>query len=134
MKILFVCTGNSCRSQMAEGLARAAGVTAYSAGTEPAGYVHPLAVQVMGEIGINISGQKSKPLELNMAKDMDAVITVCGEAEEACPVVPHTNRLHWPISDPAKAVGTPEEVVGVFRAVRDDIARRVNELLKEKKG
>jgi len=131
MKILFVCTGNSCRSQMAEGFARAAGADASSAGTEPAGYVHPLAIKVMGEIGINISAQTSKLLDLNMAKNMDAVITVCGEADEACPVLSHVNRLHWPVPDPAKATGRQEEVVQVFREVRDDLRHRVDAFLKD---
>ena len=134
MKILFVCSGNSCRSQIAEGFARAAGIEAYSAGTEPAGYVHPVAVQVMAEKGIDISAQTSKQLDLNLAQTMDAVITVCGEADEACPVIPHINRLHWPIPDPAKATGTKEEVVSVFGTVRDDIARRVSDLLEKTKG
>jgi len=119
---------------MAEGFARAAGIDAYSAGTEPAGYVHPVAVQVMTEKGIDISGQTSKELDLNLAQTMDEVITVCGEADETCPAIPHVNRLHWPIPDPAKAKGTKEEVVSVFRTVRDDIARRVSDLLKETKG
>ena len=118
---------------MAEGFARAAGIEAYSAGTEPAGYVHPVAVQVMAEKGIDISGQTSKELDLGLAKSMDTVITVCGEADETCPAIPHVNRLHWPISDPAKATGTQEEVVSVFRAACNDIARRVSEFLKEKK-
>lgn len=134
MRILFVCSGNSRRSQIAEGFARSAGVEAYSAGTEPAGYVHPVAVQVMAEKGIDISAQTSKELDLHLAQTMDAVITVCGEADETCPAIPHVNRLHWPIPDPAKATGTQEEVVSVFRAVRDDIARRVSDLLEETKG
>ena len=116
---------------MAEGFARAAGVETYSAGTEPAGYVHPVAVQVMAEKGIDISGHTSKQLDVKLAQTMDEVITVCGEADETCPAIPHVNRLHWPITDPAKATGTQEEVVSVFRAVRDDIARRVSVLLKE---
>jgi len=119
---------------MAEGFARVAGVETYSAGTEPAGYVHPVAVQVMAERGIDISAQTSKELDLNLAQTMDAVITVCGEADETCPAIPHVNRLHWPIPDPAKATGTQEEVVSVFCAVRDDIAQRVNDLLEETKG
>ena len=131
MKILFVCTGNSCRSQMAEGFAHAAGAEASSAGTEPAGYVHPLAIKVMGEIGINISAQTSKLLDLNMAKNMDVVITVCGEADEACPVLSHVNRFHWPVPDPAQATGRPDEVLQVFREVRDDLRHRVNTFLKD---
>ena len=117
---------------MAEGFARAVGLDAYSAGTEPAGYVHPVAVQVMAEKGIDISGQTE--LDLNIAQTMDAVITVCGEADETCPTIPHVNRIHWPIPDPAKATGTKEEAVSVFRTVRDDIARRVSDLLEETNG
>ena len=131
MKILFVCTGNSCRSQMAEGFARAAGVEAHSAGTEPDGYVHPMAIRVMAEKDIDIRGQTSNRLDLTFAQTMDVVITVCGEADEACPVIPHATRLHWPIVDPAKATGTPENRLAVFRSVRDDIARRINDLLKK---
>ena len=119
---------------MAEGFARAAGAEAYSAGTDPAGYVHPLAIQVMAEKGIDISGQTSTRLDLSFAQTMNAVITVCGEADETCPAIPHVNRLHWPILDPAKATGTPEEVVSVFRAVRDEITRRVRDLLENTKG
>ena len=116
---------------MAEGLARAAGAEAYSAGTEPAGYVHPVAVRVMAEIGIDISAQTSKMLDPNLAKDMDAAITVCGDADEKCPVIPAVRRIHWPIPDPAKATGTQKEVLNQFRAVRDDIAHRTNKSLKE---
>ena len=130
MKVMFVCSGNSCRSQMAEGFARAAGIEAFSAGTEPTGYVHPVAVQVIAEKGIDISGQTSKELDLNLARTMDTVITVCGEADETCPAIPHVDRLHWPIPDPAKAKGTQEEILSVFRAVRDDIAQRANEFLE----
>lgn len=132
MKVMFVCSGNSCRSQMAEGFARASGVEAYSAGTKPAGYVHPLAVQAMAETGVDISGHASKKLDLDLARSMDVVITVCGEADEACPAIPHVNRLHWPVPDPAKATGTQEKILSVFRSVRDDIARRVNEFLEKR--
>jgi arsenate reductase len=117
---------------MAEGFARAAGAEAYSAGTEPAGYVHPMAVKVMAEKGIDISRQTSKRLDLEFAQTVNAVITVCGEADETCPVIPHANRLHWPIADPAKATGTQEDILGKFRAVRDDIGRRVQEFIKNK--
>ncbi|MBI4333962.1 MAG: arsenate reductase ArsC [Chloroflexi bacterium] len=112
---------------MAEGLARAAGIEAYSAGTTPAGYVHPLAVQVMAEIGIDISQQTSKAFDMSLAQSMDAMITVCGDAEEECPVIPGVRRLHWPIPDPAKATGTQEDLLNQFRTVRDGIARRANE-------
>jgi arsenate reductase len=119
---------------MAEGFARAAGAEAYSAGTEPSGGVHPLAVQVMAEKGIDISRQTSKALDPSLARGMDAVITVCGDADEKCPAVPGVKRLHWPVPDPVKATGTREEVLNQFRAVRDHIARRVNEFLQEKCG
>lgn len=116
---------------MAEAFARAAGAEAYSAGTEPAGYLHPLAVKVMAEKGIDISGQTSKRLDLDLAQTMNAVITVCGEADETCPVISHANRLHWPIADPAKATGTQDDILGMFRAVRDDIGRRVEAFIKD---
>ena len=134
MKVLFVCTGNSCRSQMAEGLARAAGLVAESAGTEPAGFVHPLAIRAMAEIGIDISGQQSKPLDLARARNVDLVVTVCGGAEESCPLIPGVRRIHWPIPDPAKATGTPERILEQFRGARDDLSRRIQELLEKGKN
>ena len=133
MKVLFVCTGNSCRSQMAEGLARAAGLTAESAGTEPAGLVHPLAIQVMAEMGIDISRQQSKPLDLARAREADLVVTVCGGAEESCPLIPGVRRIHWPIPDPAKAQGSPEEILEQFRSARDELSRRIQELIQKGK-
>lgn len=133
MKVLLVCTGNSCRSQMAEGLARAAGLTAESAGTEPAGFVHPLPIQVMAEIGIDIAGQKSKPLDLARAREADLVVTVCGGAEESCPLIPGVRRIHWPIPDPAKAKGTPEQILEQFRSARDELSRRIQELIEKGK-
>src|SRR5438876_5268171 len=106
--ILILCTGNSCRSQMAEGVLRAmAGdiVEVRSAGSKPAGYVHPLAIQVMAEIGIDISGQKSKSLNEFLHQPIETVITICPEAEKGCPVFPgEIARLHWPLDDPAQAV------------------------------
>ena len=131
MKVLFICTRNSHRSQMAEGLARAAGAEAFSAGTKPAGFVHSLAVQVMAEIGIDISAQRSKPFDMSQARDMDAVITVCDDAEERCPVIFGVRRLHWPILDSLESIGTWDEVLSRFRRVRDNMAWRVNELLKD---
>lgn len=116
---------------MAEGLARAAGAEAYSAGTKPAGFVHPLVVQVMAEIGIDISAQKLKPLDVGLAQTMDAVITVCDDAEEMCPVIFGVRRLHWPILDPLESIGTWDEALSWFRRVRDNMAWRVNELLKD---
>jgi arsenate reductase len=91
-----------------------------------------MAVKVMAEEGIDISGQTSKRLDLDFAQSMNAVISVCGEADETCPVTPHASRLHWPIADPAKATGTEEDILGIFRAVRDYIGRRVKEFITEK--
>jgi arsenate reductase len=134
VRVLFVCTGNSARSQMAEGFARALGrgrVEAFSAGTEPRG-LNPHAVAVMAEAGIDISRQASKPFSLEVAEGMDVVVTVCGDAEERCPVLPPgVKRLHWPLPDPARAAGSPEEVREVFRRSRDEIARRVAAFLAE---
>ena len=124
-----MCTGNSCRSQMAEGLVRhylAKEWKAYSAGTEPSGYVHPLAVQAMAEIGIDIAGQQSKSAETYRGKHLDLVVTVCDDAAENCPVwLGEGEVVHLSFPDPAKATGTDEEKMAVFRAVRDDIRRRV---------
>jgi len=131
-RLLFVCTGNSARSQMAEGFARALGgdrVEVHSAGLEPRD-LHPVAVEVMRERGIDISAQRSKPFSEALARTMDYVVTVCGHADEHCPVLPPpVRRLHWPLEDPARARGSPEEVRAVFRRVRDEIEERVRELL-----
>lgn len=129
--ILFLCTGNSCRSQMAEGFARSVApqdLRIYSAGTEPK-KVHPLAIQVMREAGIDISNQRSKGLEAIPLDKIDSVVTLCGEAAESCPTLPRiTERLHWPVPDPALAQGDEETVLKTFRAVRDEIRRRVEGL------
>ena len=127
MKILFVCTGNSARSQMAEGLARslAPGIEVHSTGLDPRG-VNPYAVEVMAERGIDISRLRSKHLDEALARHMDYVITLCGEAAESCPVFPPEVRVvHWPLEDPAKAQGSPDEVRAVFRKVRDEIEARL---------
>ncbi|HSG17712.1 MAG TPA: arsenate reductase ArsC [Anaerolineae bacterium] len=128
-KVLFLCTGNSCRSQMAEGLVKqylSKEWKAFSAGTEPSGYVHPLAIQAMAELGIDISKQKSKSTEIFRRKRLDMVITVCDDAAEDCPVwLGEGEVTHISFPDPAKATGTDEEKMDVFRAVRDDICRRV---------
>lgn len=133
-KVMFVCTGNSCRSQMAEGFARAlAGDQweVYSAGLQPAG-VNPLAVRYMAEVGIDISAQTSDALDPELMRRMDHIITLCGDAEERCPLTPPSvRRQHWPLPDPARASGSEQEVARVFRAVRDDIARRVREWLAQ---
>jgi arsenate reductase len=123
--ILILCTGNSCRSHLAEGLLRAtAGDTlnVQSAGSKPAGYVHPLAIQVMKEIGIDISGHRSKHMDEFLKQPVETVITVCGNADQACPMFPgQVNRHHWGFFDPAKAEGTDDEKFDVFRRVRDEI-------------
>ena len=128
-KVLFLCTGNSCRSQMAEGLVKhylRKKWKAYSAGTEPSGYVHPMAIQVMAELGIDIASQKSKSTEEFRGKRLDLVITVCDDAAENCPVWLGDGKVaHISFPDPAKATGSEEEKLEVFRSVRDDIRRRV---------
>lgn len=132
LKIMFLCTGNSCRSQMAEGIANnlyGDRIKAYSAGINPAGFVHPKAIEVMKEIGIDISNYKSKMIDHELLNQMDYVITLCGDAEETCPMTPpNIKRLHWGLPDPAKAQGTEEEVLNVFREVRDEIKKRIEGL------
>jgi arsenate reductase (thioredoxin) len=130
--LLFLCTHNSARSQMAEGLLRhLAGdrFEAYSAGTE-ATHVRPLAIRAMDEIGIDISGQESKTLNRYLGVPFDYVVTVCDEANEACPFFPGAkNRLHWSFEDPAQATGSEEERLGVFRRARDKIRERIEQKL-----
>lgn len=125
--VLILCTGNSCRSHLAEGILRhAAGdlLDVQSAGSNPAGYVHPLAIKAMAEIGIDLSGHQSKHLSEFLAQDVETVITVCGNADQACPVFPgQLNRHHWGFDDPAHAQGSEEEQMQVFRRVRDEIRR-----------
>jgi arsenate reductase len=125
--ILILCTGNSCRSHMGEGILRAALgdlANVQSAGSNPTGHVHPLALKVMAEIGIDISAHRSKHLKEFLDQRMDTVITVCGNADQACPVFPgQVNRHHWPFFDPAKATGNTEEVLQCFRTVRDEMRR-----------
>ena len=125
--ILVLCTGNSCRSHLAEGLLRAAAGDLFevaSAGSKPAGYVHPLAIEVMKEVGIDISAHHSKHMNEFLDRAVETVITVCGNADQACPIYPgQVNRHHWPFEDPAHAVGTDEEKRGVFRSVRNEIRR-----------
>jgi len=134
-RVLFLCTHNSARSQMAEGLLRhLAGdrFEAHSAGTE-ATHVRPLAIQAMNELGVDITGQESKTLERYLGEPFDYVITVCDDANEACPFFPRArNRLHWSFEDPARAEGTEEERLEVFGSVRDLIRERIErELLNE---
>lgn len=123
--VLILCTGNSCRSHLAEGILRqTAGdlVEVASAGSKPAGYVHPLAIRALGEIGIDISAHTSKHLNEFTARPVETVITVCGNADQACPMFPgQAHRHHWGFDDPAHATGTGEEIMGEFRRVRDEI-------------
>ncbi|MFM2220677.1 MAG: hypothetical protein RLZZ553_425 [Verrucomicrobiota bacterium] len=125
--ILILCTGNSCRSHLAEGLLRRAlsdDFIVASAGSNPAGYVHPLAIRAMEEIGIDLSGHRSKHLNEFLDQQVETVITVCGNADQACPMFPgQVNRHHWGFDDPAHAQGAEEEQMKVFRRVRDEIAR-----------
>ena len=125
--VLILCTGNSCRSHMAEGILRAAAgdlLDVRSAGSKPSGYVHPKAIEVMREIGIDISGHASKHMNEFLNCEVETVITVCGNADQACPMFPgQLNRHHWGFDDPAHATGTDEEILDAFRRVRDQIRR-----------
>jgi arsenate reductase (thioredoxin) len=134
LKVIFLCTGNSCRSQMAEGFARELGkglITAYSAGLSPQG-VNPKAVAVMKEIGIDISQQQSKAIDPELLDKMDTVITLCDNAAESCPWTPPAiKRIHWSLKDPAHATGSEKEVMNEFRRVRDEIKEKIVNFLKE---
>ena len=137
-RVLFLCTHNSARSQMAEALLRdLAGdrFQAYSAGTE-ATQVRPLAIRAMAEQGIDISDQESKTLDRYLGEPFDAVITVCDQAAEACPVFPAANkRLHWSFPDPSQAAGSEDEQLAAYRSVRDAIRSRIErELLSGSEG
>ncbi len=134
-RVLFICTHNSARSQMAEGLLRHLGnerFEVFSAGTE-ATLVRPMAIQAMAELGIDISHQHSKTLDRYLGEPLDDVITVCDTAAEACPVFPGaTRRRHWSFEDPSKATGSETEQLKVYRQVRDEIRSRIeNELLSD---
>jgi arsenate reductase len=135
-RVLFLCTHNSARSQMAEGLLRhLAGdrFEANSAGTE-ATRVRPLAIRAMDEVGVDITGQKSKTLERYMEEPFDYVITVCDDANEACPFFPGAqNRLHWSLEDPSRAEGSEEERLAIFRRVRDEIREHIEQELVHNK-
>lgn len=136
MNVLFLCTGNSCRSQMAEGWARHLGgdwLQVQSAGIESHGK-NPRAIAVMQEAGIDIAAQESTKLSADMLAAADYVVTVCGHADEHCPVLPAgVHKEHWPLDDPAKATGSEEEIMTVFRASRDDIRQRVADLIERLK-
>jgi len=125
--VLILCTGNSCRSHLAEGILRAAAgdlVDVASAGSKPAGYVHPLAIRAMQEIGIDLTAHRSKHLNEFLDRPVQTVITVCGNADQVCPVFPgQMHRHHWGFDDPAPATGTEDEQLAVFRRVRDEMRR-----------
>jgi len=127
-RVLFLCTHNSARSQMAEGLLRTIGgdrFEVHSAGTE-ATRVRPLAIKAMAELGIDISDQTSKTLDRYVEERFDYVITVCDDANESCPIFPNAaHRVHWSLPDPSKATGTEDQQVAVYRAVRDDLRARI---------
>jgi arsenate reductase len=131
-RVMFVCTGNSARSQMAEGLARRLGadrIEVFSAGLEPRG-VHPVAVKVMNDIGIDISAQASKVIDPELLGTMDTVITLCGDARDRCPVLPKgVSHIHWPLPDPAAAQGPEDKVVDAFVSVRDQLRERIARFL-----
>ena len=137
-RVLFLCTGNSCRSQMAEGLVNhfmGEAWAAYSAGTHPAGAVHPLAIQAMAELGIDISGQRSKPIGEFQGAAFDLVVTVCDDAAESCPLwIGQGPIAHLSFPDPAQATGTQDERLAAFRRVRDEIRRQVIGFLAREPG
>ncbi|WP_125705647.1 arsenate reductase (thioredoxin) [Lacticaseibacillus daqingensis] len=127
-KIYFLCTGNTCRSQMAEGVARHlldASWTVQSAGLTPQ-RLNPNAVRAMAEVGLDISAQRAKPIDPTFLASADLVVTLCGDARDQCPTTPpHVTRVHWPLPDPALSTGDDATVMAVFRQVRDEISRRV---------
>jgi arsenate reductase len=137
LKVLFLCTENACRSQMAEGLVNHdldRQVQAYPAGIKPS-QVNPRAIQVMGELGIDISQQRSKSVDEMKGEQFDLVITVCDKAAAQCPMFPgNAEILHISFPDPAQATGMEEEILAVFRRVRDELRRQLIPLLKEKWG
>ncbi|MCW0953793.1 arsenate reductase (thioredoxin) [Weissella ceti] len=131
MQLYFLCTGNSCRSQIAEGFAKhylPTDWTIKSAGIETHG-LNPNAVNVMQEIGIDISNQTSNLIDPDYLNSSDIIITLCGDAKDKCPMTPpHIKRLHWDLLDPAQATGTPEQIIQVFRDTRDTIQELVKSL------
>lgn len=133
-RVLILCTGNSARSQMAEGLLRRDGAGRFE--VESAGviesFVRPQAIAAMDEIGIDITGHRSKSVDEFDGREFDYVITVCDNAKESCPVFPgKTQRIHWSFDDPAEAEGSDEEKLAVFRRVRDEIRERLNEFIEQ---
>ena len=134
--ILILCTGNSCRSHLAEGILRTATggrINVASAGSQPAGHVHPMAVEVMKEIDIDISTHTSKHLNEFLECDIQTVITVCSNAASECPVFPgQTQKHHWPFDDPARTTGTDAEQLATFRRVRDEIRAKFEAYARER--
>ncbi|NLO89373.1 MAG: arsenate reductase (thioredoxin) [Clostridia bacterium] len=132
--IYFICTGNSARSQMAEGFAKALGADVfevYSGGTNPKG-LNPYGVEVMKEAGIDISGQTSAPIDTSVLKRSNLIITLCRDARDQCPAIPPgVEHRHWPLEDPAEAKGGREEILKIFRKTRDEIKRLVEDLVEE---
>jgi len=125
-RVLVLCTGNSCRSQMAEAIWRERGWQAFSAGSAPAGYIHPLAIRAMREIGLDIGGQTSKHVDSFKDEEFDLVLTVCDNARESCPVFPRARKtVHWSIADPAKAQGNEQQRLEAFRACRTELCARI---------
>ena len=135
-RILLLCTGNSCRSQMAEGFLTSfdSQLEVFSAGTQPAARVHPKAVAVMKEVGVDLTGSSPKSVDQFISRPFDFVITVCDHARETCPVFTGkvTHRLHMGFDDPAEATGTEEEMLSVFRRVRDEIQGRFHQFYHDR--
>ena len=132
--LYFLCTGNSCRSQMAEGFGKqilSDEWDVYSAGIEAHG-LNPNAIKAMNEIGIDISNQTSDQIDMELLQNADLVVTLCGDAKDKCPITPsHVRREHWGFDDPAKATGTDEEKWGVFQRVRDEIQTRIHDFKRD---
>lgn len=133
-RVLILCTGNSCRSQMAQTIWQHLGNgqwQAESAGSKPAGFVHPNAIRAIEELGLSVDGLESKSVDLFLNQPIDLVVTVCDNALEACPTLPGVSAMeHWPFDDPADATGTDNEIMDCFRRVRDEIFRAVERYLR----
>ena len=133
-KVLILCTGNSCRSQMAQVIWADLGGADWkveSAGSKPSGYVHPLALEAIKEIGLSEEGLESKSVEPFVGQEIELAVTVCDNAKEACPALPGVaETLHWPFDDPADAAGSDEQKMETFRRVRDEIREKISEYLK----
>jgi len=131
---MFLCTGNSCRSQMAEGFARELGkglIEPHSAGLTPC-YVHPLAIEVMKEADIDISHQQSKAVDDLLLRKMDLIVTLCGHADKYCPTVPPgIKKIHMPVHDPVGTIGSEEEILNAFRRARDEIRRNIHGIIED---